>query len=921
MKPLKLTLSAFGPYSGETTVDFSAFGEKGIYLITGDTGAGKTTLFDAIAFALYGEASGKTRDASMLRSKYAQPEIPTFVEMVFLEKGAEYTVRRNPAYIRPAKKGGGQTQQTADAVLYGPNGYTVTRYKEVTLAITELLGLTREQFTQIVMIAQGDFQRILFSPTEERSKIFRKLFGTAPYLALQERLRQESNRQKAEYETLSAGLLQYLNGITPISPDAPDTALEEWRQQAFLLPENLDMGFLASRIETVQNQYAGLDNEISVLEKQLTETEQLCTLAAKEAEIAETISVHKDKAEILQAKLPTLSEAQRRTQEALSLCDGLRVEIDRLTAALENYREWTQTRTALEEKRAATAQLAAQMEDIKKKTADLQARLQAAREERKQLRATADELPRLTAEVTRQAAQIERVQALRVQADTYQKAYEDYKEKQALYLQAAEAAEKAAADYAQLQKCFLDMQAGILATELSPGLPCPVCGSTAHPQPAVLPADRIDKSDLERAREQMEEARQSAFVQSRTAGALKAAAETQKAALLSELAALHLPKTEHPASAIAELADRLQADADGLQAKLQTAQAAAERQKEIEENIPKAEAYIDRNQKQLFELQMQYTDCMTQATALTGQLDLYTEMLKDTDEVVLQAQIQERQAQSAALQQAANDAQKALNDTQNEIAKHNAAIGALRQQLSESKPDTEALQIQKDQLLLAKRTAVEKREQLGICLENDRLIFRNATAQQAALTRAAERLGLLRSLSDTANGALSGKEKISLEAYVQAAFFDRILSRANVRLMEMTAGQYELLRRTDAENQRSQSGLELNVIDHYNASRRSVKTLSGGESFKASLALALALSEEIQTAAGGVTLDALFIDEGFGSLDEDSLAQAIRILQTLSGNHRLIGIISHVAELKQRIDKKIVVTKEPKHHSRIRLEF
>lgn len=915
MKPLKLTLSAFGPYSGETMIDLAAFGEGGIYLITGDTGAGKTTIFDAITFALYGEASGKTREAAMLRSKYAPPETPTYVEMEFLEKGERYTVRRNPAYTRPAKKGGGQTQQAADAVLYGPGGRTVSRYKEVTLAVTELLGLTREQFTQIVMIAQGDFQRILFSPTEERSKIFRKLFGTAPYLALQERLRQESNRQRAEYEALSASFLQYVNDLEPCDP-----ALEEWRQNAALLPEQADLGFLQNRLEQTRAQLAALEKEIAGTETELAQTEALLLTAGKDAGITDQIAAHTAQAGALQTQLKALKEQYAAAQAALAKREQITVEIDRTAAALEQYAQAEKAREDLTAINAATEALARQIQQLTDKTAGLQARLAAAREEREQLSAAVAGLPATAAAAAQYKEQIAHVQALQRQASEQAQAEEALRQAQALYVQAEAAAEQAAADYTALQKRFLDLQAGILARELAPGAPCPVCGATTHPQPAVLPPGSIEKSDLEAARKKMDAAQQQAVQQSHAAGALKAAAETRQEALRAQLAALQIPETADPATALAALVKELQSTSTAAEAQLQAAQTAAARRKEIEENIPKAEGYISQYQKQLIELQAQYAANTTQAAALAEQLASYEQLLNGADTAALNQKIAALRNEKQALETVAANAQQALNDAQNLLSSHHAAAEALQKQLSGQVLDTAALQQQKQALSQNKQAQAARREALSLSCNRYRSVLQKAAAQQRALQKAFDKITLLRSLSDTANGALAGKNKITLEAYVQAAFFDRILLRANTRLMALTSGQYELLRRTDAENQRSQSGLELNVIDHYNASQRSVKTLSGGESFKASLALALALSEEIQMSAGGVNVDAMFIDEGFGSLDEDSLEQAIGILQSLSGSHRLIGIISHVAELKQRIDKKIIVTKDPQQHSRIRLE-
>lgn len=920
MKPLKLTLCAFGPYSGETVIDLAALGENGIYLITGDTGAGKTTIFDAIAFALYGEASGKNRESAMLRSKYAPPETPTYVEMEFLEKGAHYTVRRNPAYTRPAKKGAGQTQQNADAVLYYPNGRSVTRYKDVTAAITELLGLTREQFTQIVMIAQGDFQRILLSPTEERSKIFRKLFGTMPYLSLQEHLRQENNKLKSEYDAVSASLLQYIDDIAAEDSAAPDPALNNWRREAVLLPEQLNMDFLQARIAAAEHRLSICCEAIAKTEKQRTETENLLLTAANDAAAAKEIAEHTAQADLLQKQLPALLAEQQRTQALLPQCEQLAVEIDRKTKALTKYTERDALCAALKKANDTKKNLTLQIRAAEEKIADLLARLHTARQEREQLAATAAQLPILAAAAAKLHDRMDRVQKLKIQAEAHQKTKIDLEQAQTLYLKAAAEAEQAAAIHTALQKQFLDLQAGILARELSPGMPCPVCGALSHPHPAILPPGSVKKTDLEAAHRNAQAAQQKAFAQSNAAGAYKAAAKAQQAALQAEIESLHLPNNADICTALCSLSAELKKESAKTETQLAAAQSNAARQKEIEQSIPKAEAYIDQGQKQLAELQTQYTNCAAQCAALTKQLEMFTEVLRDVSEAELRGQIQALQNKKQHLETDAETAQNALVHIQSTLKSHHAAITALQSRLSGKNLNIAALRSRKESLLKSKQEQTLQKEALCIAIENNRRILQKATAQQHALQKVYKKILLLRSLSDTANGAVSGKDKITLEAYVQAAYFDRILCRANPRLMAMTSGQYELVRRTDAENQRNRSGLELNVIDHYNATRRSVKTLSGGETFKASLALALALSEEIQASAGGVNLDAMFIDEGFGSLDEDSLTQAIQILCALSNGNRMVGIISHVAELNAKIDKKIIVTKDPQHHSRISME-
>lgn len=293
MKPLTLTISAFGPYAGIQTIDMTKLGERGLYLITGDTGAGKTTIFDAITFALYGEASGDNREADMFRSKYAAPETPTFVEMEFLYRGEMYCVRRNPEYLRPAKRGDGMTAEKADAALTYPDGRIVTKSKEVTRAVTELTGLERNQFTQIAMIAQGDFLKLLFAKTEERSKIFREIFDTKLYQTLQERLKAESGKLRGQYEDLEKSIRQYAGQIQKTPKDAeaeqPLTAEENLRLLARLTEEDGKQEealaeALAKTEEELEQRSRGIGRAEAAeqMRRELEQTVRLCAEQEKE---------------------------------------------------------------------------------------------------------------------------------------------------------------------------------------------------------------------------------------------------------------------------------------------------------------------------------------------------------------------------------------------------------------------------------------------------------------------------------------------------------------------------------------------------------------------------------------------------------------------------------------------------------------
>ena len=313
MKPLQLNLSAFGPYADEVSIGFTRLGEKGLYLITGDTGAGKTTIFDAITFALYGEASGNNRNADMLRSQYAEAGTPTFVEMRFLYRQKEYVIRRNPEYIRPAKKGGGMTTEKADASLSFPNGRVVTKTKEVTKAITELIGLDRNQFTQIAMIAQGDFLKLLFAKTEERSKIFREIFDTKKYQILQDRLKLEKNGLDKEYQDISKSIRQYMDGIQGEEEEQGTVEVRLANLSYLLEDEKERITFLTKEITDIENRLENLNRYIGKAE---TEEKNRRELEKSEG----TLHLHKEKFAQAEEKF---SEEEKREEER----EQLRTEI------------------------------------------------------------------------------------------------------------------------------------------------------------------------------------------------------------------------------------------------------------------------------------------------------------------------------------------------------------------------------------------------------------------------------------------------------------------------------------------------------------------------------------------------------------------------------------------------------------------
>ena len=920
MRPLRLTLSAFGPYAAEITLDLEKLGRGGLYLITGDTGAGKTTLFDAITYALYDHSSSGIREGSMLRCKYADDKTPTFVELEFEVHGVRYTVRRNPEYQRPKARGEGMTTEKADATLTYPDDRPpVTKAKDVTAAVQEIIGLDYNQFSQIVLIAQGQFTKLLNASTEERSRIFRKLFRTQRYAQLQERLQAEASALNQQRTAQNAKLDSLLGGLQ-FSPEDPDAeALRALCAQT--VPETA----LALLDALTARQAAALEEAGTALqatEAQLDTVQQQLGAAAQAQRLAQQLTARQ--AELAAAK-PALdaarAEADRHAGDAAQL-DALTAQVTQAQSALAAYdaldalcRQQTEARDAA---RLAQAQKRRTQLD------SLNAALTAAETE---LAALADADTRLLALQNRSAQLTQRGEALakleQRLADCQRQAKAAHKAQES-YRTAAAAQDEARARRDALERAFLDAQAGLLAESLVEGAPCPVCGSTHHPARALLPHTAPTQAQVEAARQAAAEADRQAQNASAVAQSALAAANEAKTSLRRDAETLLPERFTAPegtvpltfalmTNVLAEENAALQTAQTDCKAQCRQAEADCRRKAQLEADRQAKTRQRPALEQAAAEADRSAAAQNASADALEGQIAERRAALPYSRRADAQAALDKLEADRSTLRTGMDTAQRKLKQAEQTVAAAEAAVEALTAQQTAAQKElparsAEELTAQQTELTAARETLRSREKQLSAQLLPNRKTAAQYRAAAEARQTLESRWQWVSALAATAGGTLTSKQKIKLEAYIQMNYLDRILRYANTRLMQMTAGQYEL-ERIGAENQRSQSGLDLGVIDHYNGTRRSVKTLSGGESFKASLALALGLSDEVQSSAGGIRLDTLFLDEGFGSLDEESLELAIRVLSGLTEGDRLVGIISHVGALKDRIDRQVVVHK------------
>ncbi len=922
MRPLKLTLSAFGPYADETVLELEKLGRGGLYLVTGDTGAGKTTLFDAITYALYDHSSGGVREGAMLRCKYADPKTPTFVELEFEVNGQRYTVRRNPEYTRPKVRGEGFTTEKADAVLtYADGRPPVTKAKDVTAAVMEIIGLDYSQFCQIAMIAQGQFTKLLNASTEERSRIFRKLFRTQRYARLQERLQLESSALTQQRTAQNAKLDSLLSGIQYAPDDPAAEALAALNAQtepetALALLEAL-LARQGAAQQTASSALKDTEAKLDAVQQQLgaaQQAEQLTRqLAARQAELS--------------AALPALeaarAESARHTEDAARL-DELAGQITQAQTALAAYDELDSL--CREHAQAVAAAQLARAQAAKRRTqlAALDAELTAAE---KELTVLADAPTRQLTLETQEKELAQRsaaLSALNRRLSACQQQAQKARAAQDAYRAAAEAKEQAHARRDALDKAFLDAQAGLLAQALTEGSPCPVCGSTHHPARAVLPRTAPTQAQVNAAKQDASRADTQAQAASAAAQSALAAADEARRSLRRDAEELLPERFSAPDGSVqltfAFLHTVLAEESDALHT-AQTQCAAALRQARFDAARRTAlEADRQTKTRQRPALAQAASDADStaaaqeaRADALEAQLTAQRSGLPYPQRAEAQAALDALTARRSALRTGMEQAERALKQAEQTHAAAKAAVDALQAQQAAAEKTApaqplETLRSEQTRLTALREVLRGQEQQLAAQLLPNRRTLEQYRCAASARTGLEQRWQWVSALAATAGGTLTSKQKIKLEAYIQMNYLDRILRHANTRLMQMTAGQYEL-ERIGAENQRSQSGLDLGVIDHYNGTRRSVKTLSGGESFKASLALALGLSDEVQSAAGGIRLDTLFLDEGFGSLDDESLEQAMRVLAGLTEGDRLVGIISHVGALKDRIDRQVVVHK------------
>ncbi|MBR2672309.1 MAG: SMC family ATPase [Oscillospiraceae bacterium] len=912
MRPLYLSMTAFGPFKEKTEIDFSRFGDSGLFLVAGDTGAGKTTIFDAMTYALYGSLSGAVRTPSMMRSMFADPGTKTEVTFRFMNAGKIYSVTRSPEYMRAAKRGDGMTRETASAELTMPDGSVISLPRNVDPEIGKILGITRDQFCQIVMIAQGDFQRLLFADTDKRKEIFRKLFNTEDFEKIQSYLKAEARSYNEQYKELD-GL--YSEAVLRTVTGEDETPLAS-------IPEEEHISVLGDRISGLEKRYNLDEAEYERLSKLQTalagdEENAVSALNAK----AELDTVFR-RLEDARARANALSEREKAYKEKKDSLGLLEERKAALNGNISVLKEISSLQTKLSDSdreiKALTEKIDAVNREVTAKNKEktgLSEILRKFEEDEGERASVSVKEKELNLRENALSGLINKSRELANARNTLTKAQEDF-------LRAVDVSDKLRSQYEQDHNLFLCDQAGILAETLAEGSPCPVCGSLHHPSPARRSHSTLTQEELDALKIRADNADRNKNELSVKAGGIRAKAAGLEETIREEYSRLF---TSEPV--FDTLADVLEAEKKDVHAKWSEAEAAIKR---LDDNKKASVEY----KKKIEDIDSYISGSDSRIKDLQGRKDNYAGIKESTAKLIEEKETGLEFKVLSEAESAYKNVVKTIDGIRAEgeviasektrLEKETGILSGQRETLAKNAENAS------EEALANIRAAIEDnseklgglRKQLEMTqstINTDKNCLEELKKYSALRSRIAKISSYVEELSKTANGAVTGKEKIMLETYVQMRYFDVIIQRANIRLLVMSDGQYELRRAETYDDKRSQHGLDLDVIDHFTGTQRSVKSLSGGETFMASLSLALGLSDEIQSSAGGIQVDSMFIDEGFGTLDEYSLKQAIRALSGLATGNKLVGIISHVSDLAAKIEKQIIVTKSRTSGSSVKI--
>ena len=1049
MKPLKLTMNAFGPYADKRDVDFTLLGDSGIFLITGETGAGKTTIFDGIAFALYGETSGSLREVNSLRSDFAKDDEETYVEFEFEHQGRNYRIYRTPQQVLKKKRGEGNRTVNSTATLYREPDMPVSGVREVNLEVEKLLKIRFDQFKQLSMIAQNEFQKLISASSEERRLILQKLLMTEKYQQLQEKLKEKSDAKKAALNEMSLEAYHFAENLVISENNSQHAEFTD-------LLQRIDSGSISYHLPAIEKiteaainednkQLEELQKSVNALEEQLKENNRQLTLAeSSNAKLDNLKALQNTKAQLdqRQPEIETLKETLKqqktasrlikpvyddlnncssdlqKTQDSIRINENQLNEHNKLLEQLRlNVSENEKLQTANQKLQAELTTLGndlpryQQRDSLKKQEAELlktqskqQEQLKSAQDKKKQLSEAIEKLQKLAESLQNCDARLEEKKAQISRREELKKTLqnllsialvEEENLRNKLTLQQQKLIEtnnksaQATSLYHQLETALRANRAGLLAKDLLPGQACPVCGSTAHPKLALLSDENITEDQYKKAQQawqkaldQLNQATTEAYL---TKQKLESAEEQNRNTIeelkekihnnndyqkyylqettttdlsrqLDDLITLlandtaEQKKLQDSINLLNDINTRQLPDKTGelnkavsdeetLQQQLnETSGSLAQLSGELKEliKLPFADYdaalkqqktlqnEIEKNQKTINESNTALQNALSKAAELNGQkkelLDrqqsLQTEL--QNKESLFSDTLKQHQLDSAAFRENLVG-ENVIEENEKQLSEYQQHLKTTEELLKKAEEETRDLKYADTALLKERIDNLEKQKNelndnfiaLKATLNNNQNILNKLNRAAAGLEEAQRQAALYEQTYKLFGGKTTGI-KFSFEQYIQATSFDQILEAANLRLSPISQGQYELLRHDTSNDSSGNHFLDLDIMDNYTGKVRPVSSLSGGESFKAALSLALGLCDSVSSNAGGISVDTLFIDEGFGTLDGQSLNDAIIMLKSLATNNKLIGLISHRDELKEQIDKKIIISKTKK---------
>lgn len=906
MRPLNLIISGFGPYAGKVNIELDKLGRSGLYLITGDTGAGKTTIFDAIMFSLFGESSGGKREAKMFRSKYADISTKTFVELTFEYRGKVYVVNRNPDQEIKRDRGEGTKKEKADAVLTMPDGDVISGATKVTNKIVDILGVNGEQFSQVAMIAQGDFMKLIQKESKDRIEVFRKIFKTTYLQNIEGKIKDDYNNLYSEYLVNTQAFLQYLDGIN-------DPSLQIYKDSKVY---NKDVIAL---IENIIKKDTSLEHELETkktnLEKEFINKNgillKLKTYYEQKEKYDEALKNIKENTLLLPIKNEELEVANSRKEEAESYLS----EATLLENSLDDYKEIETIENDIFKYQQQIVNLTIEQKRLTTEHNNLEELVKELKEENSKLVNVGVDKLKLNNEQEQLTKLIKNINQLIKAIENYNNECNELEKVQKEYLELQTKYNEAFNIYNENYQRFLDNQAGIMASNLVDGNPCPVCGAIHHPNKATYIGNVLTEAEVNALKEVAEEANRKMQDKSQSISVKVTNINNDCNNINIKLQEINYNLSLDKTNSL-DIINQLKNDNQNNNLKLIEVNNKINEINNKETRKIELESLIPNKEK---EMQDSLTNLNDTTNKLKENNALVIGKVENRDKIKNKLKYENIDIAKLKIKELLDTKEQILDDIKNkEEAVDNVKKNIeLNEKVKESlektvqdipSGDKENLEIEVSSLGKAKQDVND--EYINIKTNNNINKENLKEMEKLVVILDAETIKLqwLKQLRDTASGSIAGKDKLLFETYILTTYFDRIVRRANLRFLTMSNGQYEFARRLESTNKSKISGLDLDIIDHLNGTKRTCETLSGGESFMASLSLALGMSDEIASSSS-IKLDTLFVDEGFGSLDEETLNKAYLALSQITEGERLVGIISHVEGLKDKIDRQIVVTK------------